>query len=782
VKKLVAALAVLSLAAHLAYLPSTLEDLDSVNFALGVRDFDVARHQPHPPGYPAFIALGKLGTSVLAAAGVSAPEVRGLAVWSAVAAGGLPLLVFAFFRAAGGEASAGRAAGAALLTACCPLVWFTGVRPLSDMAGLAVAFAALAALATSLPHVWNREPRAANREPRAANREPRTASREPRTASREPRTASREPRTASRELRAAILGAFLAGLAIGFRSQMALLTIPLLVTVMVMVPGVRLRCAIAVSAGIAAWALPLVVASGGPAGYLTALRSQAGEDFSGVVMLWTHRTVRVALAAFLQTFVRPWDSPILGGVMIALAAAGALVAAVHRRRTLAIVAIVFAPYAVFHLLFQETVTIRYALPLIPAVAYLAAETLEDADSRMSFILLIALAGLSTAFPATAAFARTPSPTFGLLAEMRMFQARGAQPVVGMHRRVFTESRRARLYAGEVPGTLLPTPRDFEWLETTRAWREGHDGETWFLADPRRTDLALIDKEHTRTRQYRWPFDGAVYVGGARPDEIDWHVIDRPGWFLEHGWALTPEIAGVADREGWGPHRRPSVGWVRRRPSETLLMIGGRHLGGDPPVRIGVSVDEREVAALDVRPGYFLEFVTLPAGTLHGDGRFAKLTVSAQAVGGGAAPPVGIEQFNLQDPDRVVFGFDHGWFEPEFNPTTARSWRWMSEKAVVRVHAPGRTVVLRFTAESPLRYFDAAPQVRISAGDRVLSELRPSSDFSAEAVIPADALAAANGLITLTSDRAYVAGEREGTGDRRRLALRVYSLSVEAQPR
>ncbi len=31
----------------------------------------------------------------------------------------------------------------------------------------------------------------------------------------------------------------------------------------------------------------------------------------------------------------------------------------------------FVPYAIFHLLFQETVTTRYALPLVPAVAYLA---------------------------------------------------------------------------------------------------------------------------------------------------------------------------------------------------------------------------------------------------------------------------------------------------------------------------------------------------------------------------------------------------------------------------
>ncbi len=97
-RKLVGLLAVVSLAAHLAVLPPTLEDLDSVNFALGVRHFDVAQHQPHPPGYPIFIALGKLGTAVLARAGVATPEVRGLAIWSALAAGVLPLLFFAFFR------------------------------------------------------------------------------------------------------------------------------------------------------------------------------------------------------------------------------------------------------------------------------------------------------------------------------------------------------------------------------------------------------------------------------------------------------------------------------------------------------------------------------------------------------------------------------------------------------------------------------------------------------------------------------------------------------------
>src|SRR4029078_4194286 len=78
----------LFLALHLALLPRTLEDLDSINFALGVRHFDVAHHQPHPPGYPVYIALSKASTASLRALGIDAAAPRGLAFWSAVGATG----------------------------------------------------------------------------------------------------------------------------------------------------------------------------------------------------------------------------------------------------------------------------------------------------------------------------------------------------------------------------------------------------------------------------------------------------------------------------------------------------------------------------------------------------------------------------------------------------------------------------------------------------------------------------------------------------------------------
>jgi hypothetical protein len=37
-------------------------------------------------------------------------------------------------------------------------------------------------------------------------------------------------------------------------------------------------------------------------------------------------------------------------------------------------------------------------------------------------------------------------------------------------------------------------------------------------------------------------------------------------------------------------------------------------------------------------------------------------------------------------------------------------------------------------------------------------------------------------VVITSDRTFVAGEREGTADRRRLAVRIHSLTVQEAPR
>ena len=504
---------------------------------------------------------------------------------------------------------------------------------------------------------------------------------------------------------------------------------------------VRLGSLAAAAAGVAAWAIPLVISSGGLSNYLNSLGSQAGEDFSGVVMLWTNRTPKVAALALLNTFVLPWDHAFLAGVVLALAAAGLFVLLLTTAdgrpvlmgdgwRRAALLAVMFGPYAIFHLLFQETVTVRYALPLVLPIAYLVAVSLTETRPVLSLVVGSALVAsmLWLAVPAGSAYGRIPSPIFRVLDAMSGSPNPAA--IVGMHRRVWTESRRARKWRGEPPGELLPAPRDYEWLELTRAWRARDVPVTWFVADPRRTDLALIDPGSRQLVSYRWPFRQRTYVGGARPDEVDLVTIGKPGWFLEQGWALTPEVAGVTGRDGGGPHKRPSVGWVRSRTGEGVMMIGGRHLGGaaDPPVRVHVALEGRPILSFAVTPGYFLRFEPLAAGMLAASAPFAKLTVTADTESGGAVPAVAIEQFDLQAPDVLELGFDDGWLEPEYNPQTGRSWRWMTERAVLAVRGGTRDVTLRIAGESTRRYFPRASRLTVSVAGETVSVLEPSQRF------------------------------------------------------
>ena len=264
-------------AGHLTALPTTLEDIDSVNFALGVRDFDPATHRPHPPGYPVYIALGKVATAITRLVWPDGRsdrvEARALAALSL--AGGL-LLVWLVARAfsafaPGGVHRAGspplsrRAVLTALIFGTCPLTWYMSARPMSDVPGLAAACAALACLALAW---WRQHPAPGG----------------------ERRLDAAEMAASGRMI---VLGALLAGFAVGFRTQTLWVTAPLLAVVLVDragrgLGGALLGSTIAFTVGGLTWGIPLVVASGGLNAYLAALGSQAGEDFAGVEMLYLH--------------------------------------------------------------------------------------------------------------------------------------------------------------------------------------------------------------------------------------------------------------------------------------------------------------------------------------------------------------------------------------------------------------------------------------------------------------------------------------------------------------
>lgn len=743
------------LAAHLLYLPPSLEDIDSINFALGVADFDVSKHQPHPPGYPMFIALGKVSTPVLRLIGVRSPEPRGLAIWSALSGAVLAFSLFALFQAFGSTGprlmKPRVAWWATVIVMASPLFWFTALRPLSDMTGLAAAIAAQALILSVLVGLGSPG--------------------------------------------ALVWGGLIAGLSIGIRSQTSLLTLPLFLLALTLpksglLPRNRMAAMGAAAIGVLLWAVPLIVATGGISEYARVLGSQAGEDFSGVVMLWTTRTRQAAFDAVMYSFLWPWGSPIAGGVMIAIALAGIVRSLWAMPRAIGLMIVGFVPYAVFHLLFQETITVRYALPLVVPVAYLAACAFDWVGRIPSAIAAAAVVAWSlfVSMPATVAYGSQSSPAFRAV-EVAQSGTPGSAirgRAIGMHavaRRVvdwLEVSDAARTVAAPL-NRALKAPHGREWLALLEQWRADPSSHVSFVADPRRTDLALFDPTARRPPlQFRWGFVEPPFVGGTRPGDTDLYAMAPPGWMLDRGWALTAEVAGVTARDGLGPHRKPSVAWIRARAEAATLLIGGRHLGAgsDPPVSVALSLNGSPLTVLEAKPGFFLHRLPLPPGSLAGTG-YIPLEVSSSAAGGSnRILAVGLEQFDLQGEGTPMIGLEQGWYEAEYNPRTARSWRWIAEKSVLWVRPVGRNVTLTLTGESPLKYYDTAPALAIAVGDREVARFNPSSDFTQEIVLPADALSSADGRVVITSDKFFVPAQRDGSLDQRHLALRIYSYSVK----
>ena len=732
-RKALLALSAVFLLAHAACLPSTFADLDGINFALGVRDFDVAMHQPHPPGYPVFVAVARGSTAAAAALGIADPAVRGLAVLSAVSGALLILLVFQLARTMLGDDHL--AGWTAIVVGLSPLFWFNAVRPLSDLSGLAIVVAAQALLMAVI--------------------------------------LKRDPARAPLLL---LAGAAVAAVAIGVRSQSFVLTLPLLLTALV-TPGTGIQprqkavALLAALAGGLAWAIPLLIVSGGPEAYALALSDQAGEDFGGVVMLWTMRTARVAIDAIRYSFLWPWGTLVAGWIVVGIAAVGAARMLFVHPRALAVLAIGFAPYAIFHLLFQETLTTRYALPLVVPVGLLAVYGAAGAGrvAVMAGGTALAVWSLAVAAPAAIDYGTRPAPAIAAVRD-----AVASDPVIpiGMHAVMLRSEQWSH---GNASGRMIRERHGDEIDALIERWGRDPDTPIMFIADPRRSDLARIDpRSRNLERAYDWGFDPFPLLGGVRPGEAQLLRLAPPGWMLGEGWAITPEVGGQSARAGAGPHRRPAVAWIRSRDSAATLVIGGRNLdqAGEDAL-ITVRIDGREVASWRAAPGFFLETRELPAGTLHAARPYQRLLVTA-AGAGDAQVAVSLEQFDLQSSGVPMLGYLDGWQEPEYDPVSGSTWRWMSSRARLFVRQVGRDVTLRVTGESPLRYYDAPPNLRVTVRGTVVAEFSPAADFSRAVVIPSHLLEGAETEVLFESDRSFVAGQ----GDQRNLALRIYSVSVD----
>jgi hypothetical protein len=156
--------------------------------------------------------------------------------------------------------------------------------------------------------------------------------------------------------------------------------------------------------------------------------------------------------------------------------------------------------------------------------------------------------------------------------------------------------------------------------------------------------------------------------------------------------------------------------------------------------------------------------------------------AAAAADSGAPIAASVEQFDAQSPDAVLFGFDAGWHEDEYNPGTGARWRWASRRAELRIWNAGHAVRVRMAVESPLQTFEEAPIVILSAGSRELARVVPRDGFTLDVRVPAEALAAADGRLTLTTSQVFVPADNVGPADprrndRRALGLRVWRVAV-----
>jgi hypothetical protein len=732
-----AGLALAFLLLHLPYLPSSLEDLDSVNFALGMRDYDVARHQPHPPGYPVFILLAKATQVVVPA------EATSLALVSVIAGAlGVVAMGRLFRRLEGSRTHGVWWVAAIVVTMTAPLYWFTAARPLSDVAGLA---AALAVQAMTLGAQSNG---------------------------------------------ALARAAFAAGLAAGLRSQVVWLTLPLLMVKLLdtrrrMLDGrgltaaregsatsnqqpATLRALAAFVAGALAWFVPLVIVSGGPAAYWHALSDQGSEDFVNIQMLWNAHTPRDIANALYYALIAPWATWPVAVAVLVCAALGLVWLFRHARPALLALAVAFGPYLVFDLLFQESFTGRYALPLVVPVAYLAVSGLRllPHDTGLAVAVAIAMFDAHIGGTSIAAFARQKAPAFRLLDEMRDASPAAAEPpVLAMDRRQEFDFRRPIVWVGgQMPAISrkLAAPPQHEWLEAVKYWNSGGRAPVWFLVDPRRTSIDLV--QHGEPSRYRWPLPYPVLVSGARPNEMDWYVVDRPEWYVGEGWALTPEAAGVAAADRRGLEYGPIDGWTTGAARRSV-MIGGRHFGAQPS-KLTVSAGgaaAAEIAA--VAPGPFLHFITLPPGE-PGSG-YQLLQIAA-------VPPakIAVEQFDASA-NRPLAGYGQGWHEQEFNPRTGLRWRWLSERGELQFRASSPRLTLHLEGESPLTYFDRPSRLVVRSGERVVFDKPLSSDFSLN--IPIEGTAP----IVLETDQVFAPADRSSrTGDQRHLGLRIFKCELK----
>lgn len=302
-------------------LPGALDSQDSVNFALGLSDFDPGLEQPHFPGYPVYIALCRL----LVRAGCS--DELALALPGVLASAALiPALLCVSRRL---EVPRPTRALSLLLLAAQPLLWLEGPRPIPDLLATSFAWVSLALVAG----------------------------------------------------RRGVAAGTVLGLALGVRVDL----LPLACAGFALPQGARLRFAAGIALGVAVW-LPAFALALAPGGFDRGVRFAVGHFSvwgSTALSGAGNRGAARGLAFGLGAPVLP-ALGLLGGLR-------------SRSPAWRFFALALGPYTLWVLLGQNLASPRHFLPLVPALALLAAcavSSFERVTLRSSALLAVAISALA----------------------------------------------------------------------------------------------------------------------------------------------------------------------------------------------------------------------------------------------------------------------------------------------------------------------------------------------------------------------------------------------------
>jgi hypothetical protein len=706
----------LVLLSRLTFLPQTLEDFDSTNFARALSDYDPTVHRPHPPGYPVYVAIAKAVQAVVPSV------VHALALLSGLAQAALLFALLALFRALLPPAPA---LAATLLTLTNPVLWFNGSRPMSDSVGLLFIVTTQALLLR----------------------------------------ARLEPRLLG-------LASLLVGLTPGARLQSLFLTLPLWFHVLARSPGRRLRAGALALVGALAWAIPLLLLSGGLQRYL-AVFSDTISQAAAIEPLLSGFTLNRAAQALRLALLGPWAEPALGSVILALSAAGFVAAALRRPACLGLALLCFAPYLLVHVLLQQVEAVRYTLPYLPLFAFLVAEALDAAAERMRALALpvrvgvpVALAAWAAALtlPALHSFATSPSPPYAAMNQLVRVARPAERFAVAAHsvyRPYLEETSPAGVdrLLGAKPGMVVPRLREF--------WLGGGRKDVLFVGVPGRTDLDSIDlRARRRIGEWRWPFDGR-FLNGARPNAAELLKISPPGFFAGPGLLLSAEAGRVSELHRFVERRA----WLRADGEPTFLILAGEPMGPAAQHRMEWTLAGEPLYEHACGDALLEGFLLPPRAD---PGSYVELLARTRRGGQPEGVPFAVRGLDYARRAEVGFAHGTGWFYPELDERK-RPFRWATARARSLVHVPARGARLVIAGTVPLEYVGAGGRLQLVVdGQPLMDRVTNESAFRVEVELPPGAPFR---QVVLTSGRSFVPDRLQRNGDRRRLALRVYTFRI-----